>query len=139
MKFLTSKAGIFFTQLRQAFIKSSILQYFDPKCPIQIKSDISNYIINEVLIQLTFDQINFNQVTLEPKWYLVTYFSRKMIFAKTRYRTHDDELLTIVEAFKTWRHYLEGCRYEVLVLSNHNNLYRFMDIKSSSSYQVRCV
>ena len=60
-----------------------------------------------------------------------------MIPAETRYETHDQELLAIVEAFKTWRHYLEGCRYEVLVLTDHNNLRRFMDTKSLSSRQVR--
>ena len=60
-----------------------------------------------------------------------------MIPAETRYKTHDSELLAIVEAFKTWWHYLEGCKYEVLVLTDHNNLYQIMDIKSLSSRQVR--
>ena len=60
-----------------------------------------------------------------------------MIPAETRYKTHDGELLAIVEAFKTWRHYLEGSRHEVLVLTDHNNLRRFMDTKSLSSRQVR--
>ena len=60
-----------------------------------------------------------------------------MIPAETRYETHDSELLAIVEAFKTWRHYLEGCKHEVLVLTDHNNLRRFMDTKSLSSRQVR--
>ncbi len=60
-----------------------------------------------------------------------------MIPAETRYETHDQELLAIVEAFKTWRHYLEGCQFEVLVLTDHNNLRRFMDTKSLSSRQVR--
>ena len=32
---------------------------------------------------------------------------------------------------------LEGCKYEVLVLTDHNNLRRFMDTKSLSSRQVR--
>ena len=60
-----------------------------------------------------------------------------MIPAETWYETHNGELLAIVEAFKTWRHYLEGCKHEVLVLTNHNNLCRFMDTKSLSSKQVR--
>ena len=60
-----------------------------------------------------------------------------MISAETRYETHNGELLAIVEAFKTWRHYLEGCKHEVLVLTDHNNLCRFMDTKSLSSRQVR--
>ena len=35
---------------------------------------------------------------------------------------HDNELLAIIEAFKTKRHYLEGFRYEVLLFTDHNNL-----------------
>ena len=60
-----------------------------------------------------------------------------MLPAKTRYETHDGELLAIVEAFKTWKHYLKGFQHEVLVLIDHNNLRRFMDTKSLSSKQVR--
>ena len=60
-----------------------------------------------------------------------------MILAETRYETHDGELLAIVKAFKTWRYYLEGYKHEVLVLTDHNNLCRFMDTKSLSSRQVR--
>ncbi len=60
-----------------------------------------------------------------------------MISAETQYETHDQELLAIVETFKTWRQYLEGCKYEVLVLTDHNNLRRFMDTKSLSSRRVR--
>ena len=60
-----------------------------------------------------------------------------MILAETRYKTYDSELLVIVEAFKTWKHYLEGCKHKVLVLTDHNNLRQFMDMKSLSSHQVR--
>ena len=56
-----------------------------------------------------------------------------MILAKMCYKTHNAELLAIVEAFKNWRHYLEGCQYKVLVLTDHNNLRWFMDTKSLSS------
>ena len=60
-----------------------------------------------------------------------------MIPAETRYETHDGELLAIVEAFKTWKHYLEGSQHELLVLTDHNNLRQFMETKSLSSRQVR--
>ena len=59
-----------------------------------------------------------------------------MILAKTRYKTYDNELLAIVEVFKTWYHYLEGCKYKVFIFTNHNNFHHFMDIKSLSSCQV---
>ncbi len=60
----------------------------------------------------------------------------KMISAETQYETYDGELLAIVEAFKTWKHYLKGFKYEVLVLTNHNNFQRFLDTQSLSSRQV---
>ncbi len=60
-----------------------------------------------------------------------------MIPAETRYEIHNGELLAIVEAFKTWTHYQEGCKHEVFVLTDCNNLQRFMDKKSLSSRQVR--
>ncbi len=59
-----------------------------------------------------------------------------MISAKTRYEIYDSKLLAIIEAFKTYRHYLIGCKHEVFMLTNHNNLQRFIDIKSLSSRQV---
>ena len=71
------------------------------------------------------------------QWYLVAFFSRKMIPTEIYYETHDGELLAIIEAFKTWQHYLEGCKHKVLVFTDYNNLRRFMDTKSLSSKQVR--
>ena len=60
-----------------------------------------------------------------------------MIPVETRYGTHNDKLLAIVEAFKTWKYYLEGSKHKVFVLTNHNNLRQFMNTKSFSSRQVR--
>ena len=71
------------------------------------------------------------------QWHPVAFFSQKMIPAETRYETYDEELLAIVEVFKTWRHYLKGCKYEVLILIDYNNLRQFMDTKSLSFWQVR--
>ncbi len=71
------------------------------------------------------------------QWHLIAFFSQKIISVKTRYKTYDKELLTIIKTFKTWRYYLEGCKYNIFVFTNHNNFYQFMDIKSLSFYQVR--
>ena len=133
LTFLTPSTKEIFNQLKQAFTKAPILQHFDPECHIRIETNASGYAIRRVLNQLTSDHLTSDQ----GQWHPVAYFSRKMIPAETRYETHDGELLAIVEAFKTWRHYLEGCKYKVLVLTNHNNLRWFMDTKSLSSRQVR--
>ena len=125
--FLTPKAKLAFSRLRQAFTEAPILHHFDPERYIRIETDASGYAIGGILSQLTPDS---------GQWHPVAFFSRKMIPAETRYETHDQELLAIVEAFKTWRHYLEGCKFEVLILTNHNNLCQFMDTKSLSFRQV---
>ena len=127
--FLTPGARKAFIELRQAFIKAPILHQFDLERHIRVETDASGYAIGRVLSQLTSDD--------SGRWHPVAFFSRKMIPAETRYETHDGELLAIVEAFKTWRHYLEGSQHEVLVLTDHNNLRRFMETKSLSSRQVR--
>ena len=49
--------------------------------------------MGKVLSQLISDNLD--------QWYPVAYYSRKIILAKTWYKTHNSELLAIVEAFKT--------------------------------------
>ena len=124
----TPKARLTFSQLRKAFTKALILQHFVSKCHIRIETDASGYAIDGVLSQLTLDNLG--------QWHLVAYFSRKIIPGKTCYKTHDDKLLTVVETFKTWRHYLKGCKYKVFVFIDHNNLWQFMNTKNLSSCQV---
>ncbi len=55
-----------------------------------------------------------------------------MISTETRYETHNDQLLAIIERFETWRHYLKGYKHKVVVFTDHNHLQRFIDTKSQS-------
>ena len=127
--FLILGARLAFIKLRQAFVKALIFYHFDSERHIRVKTDASGYAISGIFSQPTSDDLG--------RWYPMAFFSQKMILAKTRYETNDGELLAIVEAFKTWRHYLKGFQHEVLVLTNHNNLRRFMDTKNLSFRQVR--
>ena len=127
--FLITDAKRAFTELRQMFIKASILNQFDPEYHIQIEIDALGYAIDGISNQLISDDLS--------QWHPVAFFFRKMIPAETWYKTHNGKLLAIVEAFKTWRHYLKGCKHEVLVLTDHNNLQCFVDTKNLSSRQVR--
>lgn len=70
------------------------------------------------------------------QWHLVAFFSRKIIPAETWYTTHNQELLIIVETFKTWHYCLEDCKHKILVFINQNNLCQLIEIKSLSSRQV---
>ena len=137
-KFLTSDAREAFNRMRQAFIEAPILRHFDPECHIRIETNASGYTIERVLNQLTSNLVISDGTTeSNVDWHPMAYIFRKMIPAETHYEIHDGGLLAIVEAFKTWRHYLEDCKHEVLILIDHNNLCQFMDTKSLSSRQVR--
>ena len=137
--FLTPEARLAFNRLWLAFIEAPIFWYIDPECHIWIKIDALSYAIGGVLSQLASGTSLDGIVTKTDlgQWHPVVFFSRKMIPVKTQYKTHDGEFLAIVEAFKTWRHYLEGCRHKILVFMDHNNLRCFMDIKSLNFRQER--
>ena len=90
--FLTPDARQAFTQLKQTFTKAPILQHFDTKRYIQIEIDASGYAIGGI----------FSLITSEiGQWYSVSYYSQKMILAKTHYEMHDAELIAIIKAFKS--------------------------------------
>ncbi len=90
--------------------------------------DASSYAIDRILNQLTSDDLS--------RWHSVIFFSQKIILAETWYETYNKKLLTIVETFKTWKHYLKGYKHKVFVLINYNNLQQFMDTKRLNSRQV---
>ena len=71
------------------------------------------------------------------QWHPVAFHSRKMILVEWNYKTHDQELLAIVTAFKQWRHYLEGSFHSVEVLTDHNNLKYFMGLAQLNGRQAR--
>ena len=128
-----------FNRLWLAFIEAPIFRYFDPEYYIWIETNALGYVIDGVLSLLVSGTRPDGVITKTDlgKWYLVVFFLSKIIPAETQYKTYDSELLAIVEAFKTWRYYLEGCKHEVLVLTDYNNSCRFMDTKSLSSRLVR--
>ena len=139
LSFLTPEARLAFNHLRLASTKAPILQHFDPECHIWIETNALSYAFGGVLSQLASGISPDGVVTKADlgQWHPVVFFCRKMIPAETWYKTHDGELLAIVQAFKTWRHYLKGCKYKILVLTDHNKLCCFIDRKSLSSRQVR--
>ena len=51
--FLTPKARLAFTQLRQTFVKAPILHHFDLESHIRIETDVSGYAIGGILSQLS--------------------------------------------------------------------------------------
>lgn len=120
-----------FRILREAFTKAPILVHFDPKAKLQIETDASEFAAAAILSQL----VSIGEEN--PQWHPVAFWSRKFIPAERNYETYDQELLAIVDAFKHWRHYLEGAAYPIRVLTDHNNLKGFMKLKQLNGRQAR--
>ena len=59
----------------------------------------------------------------------VAFHSHTFTAVELNYDTHDKELLAIFEAFKIWRHYLEGPAYPIDVVMDHKNLEYFSTTK----------
>ena len=111
--FLTPNARTAFNCLQLAFIKAPIFWHFNPEYYIWIEIDALDYAIGRVLSQLT-SGICANEVVNKAnlgQWYLVAFFSRKMILIKIQYKTHNGKLLAIIEIFKTWHYYLKSYKH----------------------------
>ncbi|EEB89413.1 hypothetical protein MPER_12489 [Moniliophthora perniciosa FA553] len=89
-----------FDTLKEAFTRAPILTHWEPDRQITVETDASDYAIAAIL------SITLDDGQLHP----VAFLSRTLHAAELNYDTHDKELLAIFEAFKTWRHYLEGSR-----------------------------
>jgi len=67
----------------------------------------------------------------------IAFHSRAFSIAEINYDVHDKELLAIIEAFKKWRHYLEGVAVPVEVYTDHKNLTYFSETKTLSQHLAR--
>ncbi|CAI7834527.1 unnamed protein product, partial [Closterium sp. NIES-53] len=84
-------------QLKTALTSAPVLILPDPELDYVIEGDASDQAVGAVLMQ---DQGK----GLQP----IAYLSKKLHGAELNYPIHDKEALAIINAFKTWRCYLEG-------------------------------
>jgi transposase InsO family protein len=115
-----------FIDLLSAFEKAPLLRHFDPDKPIRVETDASKWAAGGILSQ-----------RFEGRWHPIAFYSRQFKGPELNYGTPDQEMLAIVEAFKHWRHYLEGSRYPVEVLTDHQNLQGFMKQPRLNGRQAR--
>ena len=80
-----------------------------------------------------------SQIGEDKQWHPIAYYSYKFKGAEPRWDTHNKKLYAIVLGFKTWRHYLQGSKHLICVISDHNNLCYFMTTKELSAKQIRWV
>ena len=113
--------------MKEAFTTAPILTHFQPGAQITVESDALDYVVAGILSITCVDG------ELRP----VAFYSRTLTAPELNYDTHDKELLAIFEAFKSWRHYLEGPAFLVDVVTDHKNLEYFSTSKVLTHRQVR--
>jgi len=116
-----------FNTLKQAFTSAPILTHWVPDAQLVVETDASDYALAAILSIMTKDN------EIHP----VAFHSRTFSALELNYDVHDKELLAIFEAFKMWRHYLEGSASAIDVVTNHKNLEYFSTTKILTRRQAR--
>jgi len=86
----------------------------NPHKLFEVEIDASNYATGAVLIQRD-DQ---------GKKVTVGYESEALTVAERNYDVYDREFLSLIRAFRKWRHYLEGAPKRIKIWTDHANLAR---------------
>jgi hypothetical protein len=120
----TSSHQAAFVTLKNAMQSAPVLALPDPKLPYVVHTDASGFAVGAVLMQ---DQGK----GLQP----IAFLSKKMNDAETRYPVHEQELLAIIHALSTWRHYLHGPKFKVM--TDHHSLRYFKTQPNLSGRQSR--
>ena len=123
----TDKAREAFNLLKEAFTTAPVLTHWIPDRPIVIETDASDYALAAILSIVAEDG------ELHP----VAFHSRSFSPTELNYDVHDKELFAIYEAFRIWRHYLEGSAAPIDVVTNHKNLEYFATTKLLNRRQAR--
>ena len=116
-----------FNALKSAFTSAPVLHHWVPDHQITVETDASDYAIAGIL------SITSDSGELHP----VAFHSRTLSGTELNYDMHNKELLAIFEAFKTWRHYLEGSATPIDVVTDHKNLEYFSTSKILTRRQAR--
>jgi len=116
---LTTKITVAFDTLKQAFTSAPILMHWVPDAHFVMETNASDYALAAILSIMTKDN----------KIHFVVFHSQMFSTLELNYDVHDKELLAIFEAFKIWRHYLEGSTSPINVVTDHKNLEYFLTTK----------
>ena len=108
-----------FNSLKKTFTSKLILTHWISNAQLIMETDALDYALAGILSIVNED----NEV------HPVAFHSPTFTAVELNYNTHDKKLLAIFEAFKIWRHYLEGPAYPIDVVTDHKNLEYFSTTK----------
>ena len=112
-----------FTAIKETLATTTLLSHPKPYAPTCIMADASDTAVGAVL-----------QQQIEGEWHPLSYFSKKLRPAETRYSTFDRELLAVYLSIKHFRHLVEG--HDFHVITDHKPL-TYALATSSDKYTPR--
>ncbi|RYP53614.1 hypothetical protein DL770_010985 [Monosporascus sp. CRB-9-2] len=119
----TSKEQEAFQQIKKALTSEPVLIMYDPKRPIKLETDASDYALGAVVGHRD------DQGNLHP----IAFYSYKLHGAELNYPIYDKEFLAIVNAFKEFRHYLRGSMHQIKSEDNYATQNIFLNSTTSLS------
>ncbi|KAK3516193.1 hypothetical protein QTP70_005692 [Hemibagrus guttatus] len=124
----TDQARVAFQQLKNSFTTAPILCHPDPDRPFVVEVDASSSGLRAVLSQQHADP---------GRVHPCAFYSRKLTTAEVNYDVGNRELLAIKAELEEWRHWLEGARHPIQVLTDHRNLEYLRGAKRLNPRQAR--
>jgi hypothetical protein len=116
-----------FAKLKKTLLEDVVLSHPSQEQPFLLETDASKYAWGAVLSQLQED----------GKWRPVSCLSKGFTEVEKRYDVHDRELLAIIRALESLRHFLMGSKHPITILSDHKNLAYFRTKQFLTDRQVR--
>jgi len=113
--------------LKGEFQKAPVLLMPDSTKPFIIESDASKFATGAVI----------RQKDMNGDHHPCGYISHSFDATQRNYETYDRELMGIVRALETWRHYLQGSPFLMVILSDHKNLTYFRTTQKLNRQQAR--
>ena len=92
-----------FSAVKEALASAALLAHPKPYALTNVMTDASNTAVGAVLQQY-----------IDRQWQPISFFSKKLQPAETRYSTFDQELLAVYLAIKHFRYFLEGRTFHIL-------------------------
>ena len=108
-----------FVETKKEYIKKLILKIYQVVLLIKVKMDILDFTVGACLQQKLKDKV----------WYLVIYYSYKIIPLELNYDIYNKVLLVIVIVLKEQRVFLQGITKLFIIKMDYKNLIGFLMIK----------
>jgi len=116
-----------FEKLKEEFQKAPVLLMPNLMKPFVIESDASKFATGAVI----------QQKDMNGDYHPCGYISHSFDAIQQNYEIYNQELMGIVRALETWRHYLQGSPFPTVILSDHKNLTYFRTTQKLNRWQAQ--